>query len=260
MTSHHLSSPSRVVFLTGAGLSADSGVPTFRGEEGFYKGVRAEELLSYRTMKRSPEDVQKFIDNMRAKMSGIEPNEAHRMIARLGKEFGDRVVHFSQNIDPLVEMAGYSGTVHLHGFITRMRSIGNSKVTEDIGFKRYWEGEASEAPTRGFRFRCPKTGSLMRPDVVLFDEMGPDYPKLYSTVKRLRDRDIFVVIGTQGNIYPIREAIKIALRSPVTSILNNLHISSDIQDDRFDRVFLERAVDVESEIETIVRERLCGIS
>lgn len=256
MTSHHLNSPSRVVFLTGAGLSADSGVPTFRGEEGFYNGVRAEELLSYRTMKRSPEDVQRFIDNMRAKMSGIEPNEAHRMIARLGNEFGDRVTHFSQNIDPLVEMAGYSGTVHLHGFITRMRSIGNSKVTEDIGFTRYWEGDPSEAPPRGFQFRCPKSGSLMRPDVVLFDEIGPEYLKLYSVAKRLRAQDTFIVIGTQGNIYPIREAIKTALNSPAIAILNNLHDSSDIEENNFDHVFMDRAVDAVSDIEAIVRGRL----
>jgi len=256
LSSKHFNSPSRVVFLTGAGLSADSGVPTFRGEEGFYNGIRAEDLLSFRTMRRSPEVIQRFIDNMRAKMGAAKPNAAHMMIARLAKEFGDRVVHFTQNIDPLVELAGYDGTVHLHGFVTRMRSIGNSKVTEDIGFTRYWEGDPSEAPLRGFKFRCPKTGSLMRPDVVLFDEMGPDYPKLYSAVKRLRAQDTFVVIGTQGNIYPIREAINIALKMPAKAVLNNLHSSSDIQEDRFDHVFMERATDVASDIEVIVRERL----
>ena len=256
MSSKHFNSPPRVIFLTGAGLSADSGVPTFRGEEGFYNGLRAEELLSFRTMRRSPEVIQRFIDNMRAKMGGAKPNAAHMMIAHLGNEFGDRVVHFTQNIDPLVELAGYNGTVHLHGFVTRMRPIGNSKVTEDIGFTRYWEGDPSEAPARGFKFRCPKTGSLMRPDVVLFDEMGPDYPKLYSAAKRLRTQDTFVVIGTQGNIYPIREAINIALKMPVTTVLNNLHSSSDIEEDRFDHVFKERAADVASDIEALVRERL----
>ncbi|WP_315920819.1 SIR2 family NAD-dependent protein deacylase [Mesorhizobium sp. SP-1A] len=237
-------------------MSADSGVPTFRGEEGFYNGLRAEELLSFRTMRRSPEVIQRFIDNMRAKMGGAKPNAAHMMIARLGNKFGGRVVHFTQNIDPLVELAGYDGSVHLHGFVTRMRSIGNSKVTEDVGFTRYWEGDPSEAPPRGFKFRCPKTGSLMRPDVVLFDEMGLDYPKLYSAAKRLRAQDTFVVIGTQGNIYPIREAINIALKSSAKTVLNNLHSSSDIEEILFDHVFMERAVDVASDIEALVRERL----
>lgn len=256
MSSKHLSLPPRVVFLTGAGLSADSGVPTFRGEEGFYNGIRAEDLLSFHMMRRSPEVVQRFMDNMRAKMGGAKPNAAHMMIARLGNEFGDRVVHFTQNIDPLVELAGYDGSVHLHGFVARMRSIGNSKITEDIGFTRYWDGDPSEAPARGFKFRCPKTGSLMRPDVVLFDEMGPDYPKLYSAAKRLRAQDTFVVIGTQGNIYPIRETMNIALKSPAQTILNNLHSSSDIEENLFDHVFMERAVEAASEIETLVRERI----
>ena len=256
MSSKHFHSSSRVIFLTGAGLSADSGVPTFRGEDGFYNGIRAEDLLSFRTMRQSPEIIQRFMDNMRAKMGDAKPNEAHKMIARLGNEFGDRVVHFTQNLDPLVEMAGYDGSVHLHGFVTRMRSIGNSKVTEDIGFTRYWDGDPSEAPPRGFKFRCPKTGSMMRPDVVLFDEMGHDYPKLCGAAKRLRAQDTFVVIGTQGNIYPIRESINIALKSPAQTILNNLHSSSDIEEDRFNHVFMERTADVASDIEAIVRERL----
>lgn len=256
MKSEHLNSPSRVVFLTGAGLSAESGVPTFRGQEGLYNGIRAEEMLSSRSMRQSPDIVQKFIDTMRIKMGSAKPNAAHMMIARLGNEFGDRVIHFTQNIDPLVELAGYDSTVHLHGFVTRMRSIGNSKVTEDIGFTRYWEGDPSEAPPRGFQFRCPKTGSMMRPDVVLFDEMGPDYPKLYSAVKRLRTQDTFIVIGTQGNIYPIREAIRMALKSPAITILNNLHESSDIEESSFDHVYMDRAVAVANDIEAIVRGRL----
>jgi NAD-dependent SIR2 family protein deacetylase len=97
---------------------------------------------------------------------------------------------------------------------------------------------------------------MMRPDVVLFDEMGPDYPKLYSAVKRLRTQDTFIVIGTQGNIYPIREAIRMALKSPAITILNNLHESSDIEESSFDHVYMDRAVAVANDIEAIVRGRL----
>lgn len=253
MSSKHFSSSSRVVFLTGAGLSADSGIPTFRGESGFYNGIRAEELLSYSTMKRSPEVIQKFTDNMRMKMRDAQPNKAHEMIARLGNEFGDRVVHLTQNIDPVLEMAGYADTVHLHGFITRMRSIGNSKVVEEIGFTRYWEGDPSEAPARGFQFRCPKTGSFMRPDVVLFGEMAPEYAKLHGAMRRLRRQDTLVVIGTQGNVLPVQHY---AAMTPAAKVLNNLHSSPDISEELFDHVFMDRAAVVADDIEYVVRQRL----
>lgn len=238
------------VFLTGAGLSADSGVRTFRGEDGYYQGIRAEEVMSSRTMKERPDVIHRFCDDRRAAMRGVEPNAAHRMIAALGADYGDRVVHLTQNIDGLAEAAGHVGTVHLHGVLTRMRSIGNSHVAEDIGFARYWDGDDSQAPERGFKFRCPKTNSLYRPDVVLFGDLAPEYAKLWKAVKNLRPGDVFVVIGTQGSVLPVA---RLASDAPCRTVLNNLHPSPDIDEDDFDVVMLERASVAAAEIEGLVR-------
>lgn len=244
----------RAVFLTGAGLSADSGMRTYRGEEGYYSGMRAEDLMSARSLRERPEAVHRFCDDRRREMADYRPNAAHRAIARLAADYGDRVVHLTQNIDCLMEQCdGHSSTIHLHGFLTRMRSIGNSHVLEDIGFARYWGGSPEEAPPRGFRFRCPKSNSLFRPDVVLFGEMAPAYSKLWKAVKGLRRQDVLVVVGTQGVVLPVNQ---FASGAPCLKILNNLHPGPDIDGSLFDVALYEKAADVAEEIEGMVRQRL----
>ena len=244
----------KAVFLTGAGLSADSGIRTYRGADGYYSGMRAEDLMSARTMKDNPERVHRFCDDRRREMAGYLPNEAHRAIARLAADYGDRVMHLTQNIDCMMEACdGHSSTIHLHGFLTRMRSIGNSHVVEDIGFTRYWDGLPEEAPSRGFRFRCPKSNSLFRPDVVLFGEMAPAYSKLWKAIKGLRRQDVLVVVGTQGVVLPVNQ---FAAGAPCFKILNNLDLGPDIDGDLFDSVLYEKAAVAAAEIESVVRERL----
>jgi len=241
----------KVVFLTGAGLSADSGIRTYRGAGGYYEGMRAEDLMSAQTMRHAPERVHRFCDDRRVSLGDAEPNEAHRMIARLAADFGpERVVHLTQNIDDCMERAGHGGTVHLHGFLTRMRSIGNSTVTRDIGYRRYWDGDSALAPEGGFQFRCPKTNSRFRPDVVLFGEAAPEYSKLWKAVGALRRHDLFVVIGTQGKVLPVQ---RFAEAVPCMSVLNNLHPSDEIDPEAFGKVLMCRAAEAAAEIEEIAR-------
>lgn len=238
----------KVVFLTGAGLSADSGLKTYRGDDGVYNGVRVEKLISAYAMKNTPDVVQQFNDDQRVSLKGVKPNKAHGLISSLSREFGDRVIHFTQNVDGLSPEA-----IELHGRQTRLRSIGNSHVTVDIGPTRYWGGDAADECPGGFRFRCPKTNSHFRPDVVLFDEVAPNYAKLWKTMSSLRRHDLFVVIGTMGNVLPVSEMAK---RAPCKTILNNLHKSDDIDESDFDVVLLDRAVVAADEIEAIIREHL----
>jgi len=238
----------KAVFLTGAGLSADSGVPTYRGEGGIYNGMRAEKVMSAWTMKHNPDVIYRFCDDRRVELDGVRPNAAHMVIEELASEFGERIVHLTQNIDGLCP-----GAIELHGRLTRMRSIGNSHVTTDIGFTRYWDGDPERECPGGFRFRCPKTNSHFRPDVVLFDEPAPAYSKLWKVVRSLRRWDVLVVIGTQGSVLPVED---FARGAPCLTVLNNLHESADIDEDAFDIVLRKRAAEAAAEIGEIVRKRL----
>lgn len=243
----------RVVFLTGAGLSADSGVPTFRGKGGFYRGHIVEDVVSRQGFKDSPSLVHTFCDERRTALADVEPNSAHHMISRIAADYGERAVVMTQNIDDLLERAGCETTTHLHGYLTRMRSIGNSKVIREIGHKRYWSGNDAEAPEGGFKFRCPKSKSLFRPDVVLFGELAPEYAKMYRTMKRLQPDDLLIVIGTLGNVLPVAD---FAERAPCRTILNNLEPSEHIPEGSFDDVFYDRASNMAEELEKVVRATL----
>jgi NAD-dependent deacetylase len=223
----------RVVFLTGAGLSADSGIPTYRGEGGLYRGMRAEELMSPANLARDPGSVHAFCDERRRALADVEPNAAHRMIASLAARYGERLTHITQNVDDLVERAGYAGSVHVHGNLTSMRSLGDPENREDIGYSRYWSGEASEAPARGFQFR-DVDGNLYRPDVVLFREQTKLYHRMFLVMGALHPDDLLVVIGTSGKVVPVN---RWTANADCKKLLNNLEASNNIDEGRFDQSY-----------------------
>jgi NAD-dependent deacetylase len=241
-------------FFTGAGLSADSGVPTFYGANGVYgRFTNPEEIVSADTLKRHPDLLNRFVDDMRVGLVNAEPNEAHRVIARLASKYGQSFVHITQNIDDLVERAGYSGSLHIHGFLTRMRQLNNPKIVEDIGYTRYWDGDQALAPARGFQFRDERTNSRYRPDVVLFGEMAPLYANLHDTLADLRPDDITVVIGTRGVVVPIGFMLA---NKTCHKVLLNLDTSDALPPEFFHRTILAKAADAISEVEELVREHL----
>ncbi|MCV9964165.1 NAD-dependent protein deacylase [Pararhizobium sp. BT-229] len=239
----------RVVFLTGAGLSADSGIPTYRGDGGLYAGMHAEELMTPANLARDPGPIHDFCDDRRMALGDAEPNAAHRMIARLAERYGDRLTHITQNVDDLVERAGYAGSVHVHGNLTSMRSLSDPEVREDIGYRRYWGGEAHEAPARGFRF-TDGDGGLYRPDVVLFGEQTRLYHRMFLVMGALHPDDLLVVIGTSGKIVPVNRWTE---NADCRKVLNNLEASNNINEDRFDenlRMPAAEAADAVAEIVT----------
>ena len=174
----------RVVFFSGSGLSADSGIPTFRGRAGLYADIDPVELLSDRTLRRDPGLVHEFLDGFRESLKGYVPNPAHAMIRRWQQRHADTVV-ITMNIDDMLERAGCVDVVHLHGEVRGLTSVGNPAVQVDIGYHRYWSGDAGREPSAaikvgdrhydvsGYQFRCPVSQSLFRPDVVLFGELAP---------------------------------------------------------------------------------------
>jgi len=206
----------RVVFFSGSGLSADSGVPTFRGKDGLYSGMRAEDVLSSLTFARRPGVVHAFLDDFRQLLGDKAPNRAHGMIAAWQERFPDDTDVLTMNVDALLEAAGCADVAHLHGELSRMRSVGNSHVVVDIGHASYWDGPPGTEPSgtvlfrgeehavAGHRFRCPVTGSLFRPDVVLFGEdVRLRYRPYYAALRRLGPCDALVAIGTEGSVVPI---------------------------------------------------------
>lgn len=237
----------RVVFLTGAGLSADSGIPTYRGDGGLYAGMRAEELMTPENLARDPGPIHDFCDDRRTALADAEPNAAHRMIAALAHRYGDRLTHITQNVDDLVERAGYDGSVHVHGNLTSMRSLTDAEAKEDIGYRRYWSGEAHESPARGFRF-TDEGGGLYRPDVVLFGEQTRLYHRMFLVLGALHPDDILVVIGTSGKVVPVN---RWTANADCRKVLNNLEASNNINEDRFDenlRMPAAEAADAVAEI------------
>ena len=246
--------PPMAFFFTGAGLSADSGVPTFYGSGGVYgRFARPEDIVSAETLKRDPGLLHGFVDDLRVALGSAEPNAAHRTIAALARDFGPRFLHITQNIDDLVERAGFGGSVHVHGFLTRMRQVATTRFTEDIGYTRYWGGDPSLAPPKGFRFRGERNNSYYRPDVVLFGEYAPLYENLHRALRDLREDDIAVVIGTRGEVVPI--GAMLALKR-CRKVLLNLHSSEAMQEHAFDTVIIDRAAEAIGMVEEAVRAHL----
>lgn len=242
-----------IVVLTGAGLSAESGIRTYRGEGGLYQGIEAEEVMSDTMLRKRPEIVHTFCDDRRVELADVGPNAAHRALAELGREFGDRLIHFTQNIDDLAERAGADSVQHVHGRLTVMRSIGNSKVERDIGYSRYWSGPVGSEPEDGYQFRCPKSGSRFRPGVVLFGEQPPLYPKLYRVMGGLHPDDLLIVVGTFGNVLPVH---RWAMQSSCRKVLNNLESSPHIDERMFDDVFLGPATEFADRIREVARTHI----
>jgi NAD-dependent deacetylase len=204
----------RVLFLSGSGLSAESGIATFRGPGGIYSGMNAEEFLSAEHYSRDPESVETWLAQMRDTVSRAVPNTAHKALAAYQRRYPDTLL-MTQNVDGLLEKAGALDVVHLHGRIDDYRCLGHGHTA------------ASRAD------RCLVCGSRIRTDVVLFGERAPNYELLRKTLREMTSRDALVVIGTQGVVLPVAG---IARAFPGPTLLNNLHESSAIDPDSFDVV------------------------
>jgi NAD-dependent deacetylase len=245
----------KIIFLTGAGLSADSGLRTFRGAEGLYNGMRGEDLMSKEMLKSYPEIVHRFCDDLRVDLGSYAPNAAHEMISRIQLTYGAQAIHLTQNFDDLNERAGSPDVVHLHGELRKMRASGNDKDVIDIGYSRYWDDPAETTSDFYFQFRS-KSNSLYRPDVILFGEYAPRYARLHKAFKHIRRDDIIIVIGTQGNVLPVNW---LCSKANCPKILVNLHESEHIHSLLFQHCFFEQASTAATNVETLIHEHVESI-
>jgi NAD-dependent deacetylase len=197
----------RIVVLTGAGISAESGVPTFRDADGLWEGHRVEDVATPEAFHWQPEVVQAFYDTRRAALDGVEPNPAHAALARLEQVLGSDLLLVTQNIDDLHERGGSQRVVHMHG---QLRSAlcttchGRSPIVGRL---------ADEPP-------CPGCGSRsLRPDVVWFRERPHEMGLIYAT---LESADLFVSIGTSGAVYPAAGFVQVARSAGARTLELNL--------------------------------------
>ena len=177
----------RVVVLTGAGVSAESGLATFRDAEGLWEGHNPDEVATPGAFARDPALVQRFYDERRAALTNVLPNSAHLALAQLEQALGDDLLLVTQNIDDLHERAGSSRVLHLHGEL-------RSALCTSCQSRHRWLGRLLARPA------CPSCGAQrLRPDVVWFGEFPYRMSEVFSALK---DADIFCAIGTSGVVYP----------------------------------------------------------
>jgi NAD-dependent deacetylase len=179
---------SSIVILTGAGVSADSGVATFRGPDGLWEGHRVEDVATPEAFRRDPALVLAFYDARRAKLGTVEPNAAHQALAKLDADWPGELLIVTQNVDDLHERAGAKRLLHMHGEL-------KSGWCQACDLRFPWHepmGEAAECPS------CSTTGQV-RPDIVWFGEMPYEMERIDAALQRC---DLFVSIGTSGAVYP----------------------------------------------------------
>jgi len=183
----------RLVVLTGAGMSSESGIKTFRDSGGLWEEYEISEVATPEAWLRNRDLVLRFYNERRRQLSGCKPNSGHIGLAQLEKHFDVQII--TQNIDDLHERAGSKNILHLHGELTKARSSTDTSLTYDIGYEDIKVGD-----------KCEK-GSQLRPHIVWF---GEDVPMLDEAVRLTGDADIFVVIGSSLNVYPAAGLINYA--------------------------------------------------
>ena len=179
----------RITAMTGAGVSAASGVPTFRGGDGLWKAFRAEDLATPAAFARDPRLVWEWYDWRRTLISRCRPNPAHEVLARWSHERGLTLI--TQNVDGLHELAGTRDVVRFHGSIWGLRCASSCGAEP-------WEDRS--APLAVLPPRCPRCGSLARPGVVWFGE--PIDRNVLTRAEAALDCDVFLSIGTSSVVYP----------------------------------------------------------
>jgi NAD-dependent deacetylase len=205
----------KVVVLTGAGISAESGVPTFRDADGLWEGHRVEDVASPDAFDLQPSVVHRFYDARRAAIAGVEPNPAHLALARLEEHLGDDLLVVTQNIDDLHERAGSTRVLHMHGQL-------RSALCRACHSRTAWTDDLGDHPP------CPRCGvTELRPDVVWFGEVPYEMDRIFAA---LHEADLFVAIGTSGVVYPAAAFVQFAAGGGARTVELNL-VASDVSGD-----------------------------
>ncbi len=231
----------KVVILSGAGLSASSGISTFRDEDGLWEKHNIQEICSAGCLDWNYESTINFYNLRREDIKDRVPNNAHKMIAKLKNKYPKILEVITQNIDDLLEKADCKDVLHLHGFLKELRCMDCEKVV-DISYSSQDKSNST----------CKSCGGKMRPNIVFFGEAAPKYETMH---KILKDCGLLVVIGTSGYVIDVSFLTQYA----DYSILNNLEPSDAIYEECFTKVYYEDAntayEKIEQDIENFIKNR-----
>ena len=202
---------SNIVILTGAGISAESGLATFRGPEGLWEGHRVEDVATPEAFARDPVLVHRFYDARRANLKTVAPNAAHLALARLDAEWPGELLIVTQNVDDLHERAGAKRVLHMHGELRSAWCLA-------CDARSRWEEDLGDHPP------CPSCGvaGRLRPDIVWFGEMPYAMEAIDAA---LMNADLFVSIGTSGAVYPAAGFVQTARYRGAETLEMNLEPS-----------------------------------
>lgn len=231
----------KVVILSGAGLSASSGISTFRDEDGLWEKHNIKDICSAGCLDWNYDATINFYNQRREDIKDKLPNNAHKMISRLKDKYTEKIEVITQNVDDLLEKANCKDVLHLHGFLRELRCISCDEIT-DIAYEVQDKSNNT----------CKSCGGKLRPNIVFFGESAPEYETMY---KLLNDCGLLVVIGTSGYVIDVSFLTQYA----DYSILNNLESSDAIYDECFTKVYYEDAntayEKIEKDIENFIKNK-----
>jgi len=227
----------KIVFFTGAGISAESGISTFRDTGGLWEQYDIKDICTAGCIETNRDQTVEFYNKRRLDIKDKKPNKAHHTIAKLKAKYPNNIKIITQNVDDLFEKASCKDVLHLHGFLSEVKCTNElCNYKEDIGYKKQDK-------------YCPLCDEYIRPNIVFFGEHAPKYWDMYEILK---DIDMIIIIGTSGNVIDVNHLIHDAKYS----ILNNLEYSPSINDNFFDKVIYDKATVAIEKIEKIVEELL----
>jgi len=202
----------KIVVLSGAGISAESGISTFRDSNGLWENQRIEDVATPEGWNANPKLVLEFYNQRRKQLFEVEPNEGHKSLVKLEDFYDVQIV--TQNVDDLHERAGSSNVLHLHGELKKVRSTIDHNLVYDLD---HWELKSGD--------KC-ENGSQLRPHIVWF---GEAVPNIMLAEENIRKADVLIIVGTSLNVYPaaglvdlIKEETKVYIVDPADVTVNGV--------------------------------------
>lgn len=219
-----------IVILTGAGISAESGIRTFRAADGMWEDHKVEDVATSEAFYRDPHLVHRFYNERRAQLLSdpVQPNLGHKALADLERHFPGELLLVTQNIDNLHERAGSENVLHMHGELLNLRC-------NDSGVVYRFEGASQPEDL----CQCCGASGNLRPDIVWFGEMPMQMERIYAALERC---DLFISIGTSGHVYPAAGFVEVAKAAGALTVELNLEPS------RVESAFDHRVYGMASEV------------